>query len=83
VKTWRTGVLIMSLLKFKVLTVRLKLSLSMPRRHTGQQRYDDMTDYVLIILAGANERAGGVNAGIHAGTSLLAMKNHEVVSKCV
>ena len=33
-----------------------------------------MIVYVLIILGGANERAGGINAGIHAGTSQLAMK---------
>lgn len=75
--------LIMSLVKFKMLQVRVKLSLPMPRRHTGEQRYDElimflncvfMYDYVLIILGSANERVGGINAGIRAGTSLLAMK---------
>lgn len=64
--------LMMSFVMFKMLKV--KLSLPMPRRHTGEQRYDEQIDYVVIILGGANKLAGGINAGIHVGTSLLAMK---------
>jgi hypothetical protein len=41
---WGTRVLMMSLLKFKMLKVRVKLSLSMPRRHTGEQRCDELID---------------------------------------
>jgi len=65
----------MSLLKFKMLKVRVKLSLSMPRRHTGEQTCDELIDYVLIVLGGANERPCGINTGTHTGTSLLAMKS--------
>jgi len=57
----------MALLKFKVFNVRVKLPLSMTQRHTGEQRYDELIGYVLIILGGAIERAGGINAGIHVG----------------
>ena len=44
----------------------------MPRRHTGEQRCDELI--VSIVLGGANERADGINAEIPAGTYLLAMK---------
>jgi hypothetical protein len=66
-----TIVLMMSFVMFKMLKV--KLSLPMPRRHTGEQRYDEQIDYVVIIL-GWCKLTGSINAGIHVGTSLLAMK---------